>query len=79
MVWTKSSITDENKTLDVLSGASREYFYYGREIFDAKRQMFANYLSEKGLWKENKSRFLTFDELVEAWKRASEAIGLAKC
>lgn len=79
MVWTKSSITDEDKSIDVLAGASREYFYYGREIFNAKRQLFANYLSEQHLWKENKSKFLTFDELVEAWKKASAAIELAKC
>lgn len=73
MVWNRSkSVTEEAQGISVISTALREYFFYGREIFEEKSLMFKKLIKDLhwDLWVED-STFPTFDELCENFKRSS--------
>jgi hypothetical protein len=76
MVWTRSkTITEEEQICSVVSSAVREYFYYGKEIFNEKRSMLQSVLLGKGyeLWIED-STFPTWDELYTQFWDASKNV-----
>jgi len=49
MVWVRSkSITECEQGIAVINSAIREYFFYGKEIFEEKRKMLANLIIDLG-------------------------------
>lgn len=72
-VWVPSSTIDSfAQTVAVVTSAVNEYFFYGREKFEKKREFFIGLLGEQpySLY-VRESTFPTFDELVERFHRAS--------
>jgi hypothetical protein len=73
MVWNRSkSVTEEAQGISVISTALREYFFYGKEIFNEKTIMFKQLIKDLkwDSWVED-STFPTFEELCESFKRSS--------
>lgn len=49
-VWVRSkTICAEAQSIAVISSACREYFFYGKDIFEAKRKMFGDVIEEVNL------------------------------
>lgn len=73
MVWTRSkTISAEEQVVAVISSAIREYFFYGKEIFEAKSSLLKTILKEKELelWITD-STFPTYNQLKEEfWKNS---------
>jgi hypothetical protein len=63
----------EKQAIDVLSTVTREYFWYGRAIFEKKRTMCMEIMIECNLqlWQES-STFPTWDDLKTSFDSASE-------
>jgi len=71
MVWTRSkAISREEQTIEIVSSAVREYFFYGKEVFSYKSLMLRKALKKIGIdewilpstfpsWEELKNEFLT--------------------
>lgn len=76
MVWVRSrSITQEEQVIAVVTTALREYFFYGREVYDAKFKLFKELITslELELWLE-KSTFRSWDDLYSEFLSNSEKI-----
>jgi hypothetical protein len=74
MVWTRSkSIPEEVQAMSVISAAVSEYFFYGRETFERKRDLLMK-MVEVLDWKVyvEDSTFPTWGELLERFKRCSK-------
>jgi hypothetical protein len=74
MVWTRSkSIPEEVQAMSVISAAVSEYFFYGREIFEEKRNLLIKMVDTLD-WKiyVEDSTFPTWGELLERFKRCSK-------
>ncbi len=72
-VWVPSGTIDQYKQMtQVISSASQEYFFYGKEKFEEKRNFFSTILSQYpyNLYVCD-STLPTYDQLVERHKRAS--------
>lgn len=80
MVWTASkSICAEEQLTSVVSSAVREYFYYGRDIFEEKREMLIQIMNkEKYIPWITKSTFPTWEELHLQFWNASTHVELGK-
>lgn len=68
----KSHICSEAHSIAVIETALREYFFYGRKIFEEKSTMMKEIISENNLdhW-VRESTFPTFDTLcVDFWTRS---------
>lgn len=69
-VWIPSKeVCPEKQMIDIISSAVREYFWYGKGIFELRRRYFINlvYGTPMELYVQ-KSTFPTYDELVEAYR-----------
>ncbi len=78
MVWVRSkTISSEEQSIAVISSAVREYFFYGKEIFNQKRNMLMEVVKSMNLtmW-QTETTFPTWDELVQTFKRNSNKIQL---
>lgn len=78
MTWVKSkSIPKEAQAIAIIATATREYFFYGRCIFEEKRKMFQDIVVECDLtnWVEE-STFPTWDELVDQFWKSSKHVVL---
>lgn len=66
-------MTPEAHAIAVIQGALNEYFFYGREVFENRRQMFTDIIREARLedWLEDGLR--TWDQCVASFRRSSEA------
>lgn len=72
-VWVPSSSIDKYAQMTaVMSSACNEYFFYGREKFDEKRQFFENIMAEEPYkFYVRESTLPTYDQLVERFHRAT--------
>lgn len=73
------TICQEAHDVQTISTAVREYFFYGREIFEQKVQMFKEIISENNLgpWVEN-STFPSWDELRENFWANSQHVSIKR-
>jgi hypothetical protein len=68
MVWVKSkSICAEEQMCAIISSAIREYFFYGKDIFNEKRALFMEYIehAQISFWIENVPEW---EQLVNEFK-----------
>ena len=73
MVWTRSKqITEEFQGMEIIKTALREYFWYGRDVFNQKSDMLKQLVHnlQWDIWIEE-STFPTFDSLLEDFQKAS--------
>lgn len=78
MVWTRSkSIPEEAQCIAVIGTALREYFFYGKEIFEEKREMLKKLVDEMELqnWIED-STFPSYAHLEDQFWKSSEQVDL---
>lgn len=76
MVWVRSrTISSEEQIIDVVTTALREYFFYGREVFDSKLKIFREMVTllELEMWVEM-STFPSWDTLYTDFVRNSERV-----
>jgi len=74
MVWTRSkSVPAEVQAISVVAAAVSEYFFYGRSVFEEKREMLQDMVKELD-WQVyvEESTFPTWDELSERFKQCSK-------
>ena len=74
MVWVKSkSILQEEQTIAVITSAMREYFFYGKEIYQSKQKLLKELVIHLGyeLWIHEQT-FPSWDYLVDEFYRNSE-------
>ena len=76
MVWVRSkSVLPQEQAVDIVSSALREYFFYGRTIFDKKRELFRQMLQDLDLSLYIKESTLpSYDTLVEKWNQVSDQL-----
>eukprot|EP00996_Jenningsia_fusiforme_P003195 NODE_3_length_6892_cov_17.362853_g2_i0.p1 GENE.NODE_3_length_6892_cov_17.362853_g2_i0~~NODE_3_length_6892_cov_17.362853_g2_i0.p1 ORF type:complete len:1312 (+),score=70.54 NODE_3_length_6892_cov_17.362853_g2_i0:340-3936(+) len=75
-VWVAStSISQAEQSLEVITGAGREYFFYGREIFEEKQTLLMQVAIQLGLETYFRSTsFLPFDTLKTLfWESSGES------
>jgi hypothetical protein len=80
MVWNKSkTITDKEQGIAVVNTALREYFYYGKDIFNEKRKIMIELIQSLN-WEKyvQNNTFPTFDELSNEFKYNSRKHRLFK-
>jgi len=73
MVWVKSkAVTEEYQGVSVMCTALQEYFFYGKDIFNDKRNMIVSLIDKLG-WQDyvNKETFPTYDDLVLRFRNSS--------
>ncbi len=73
MIWVKSkTISAEEQSMAVIASAIREYFYYGKEIFEEKRELFKEVIEDENLTLYLQDSTLpSYDSLVkEFWKNS---------
>lgn len=73
MVWTRSKqIPPEFQGMEIVKTALREYFWYGRDVFNEKKAMFQELVRELEWedWVED-ATFPTFESLVQDFMKAS--------
>lgn len=80
-MWVPSSSIDKYaQMVFVVSSACNEYFFYGREKFEEKRQFFENVLAEEPFnFYVRESTLPLYDQLVERFHRASLRPVTVKC
>jgi hypothetical protein len=70
MIWVQSkTICKQEQSLEVITSAMGEYFFYGREIYEEKKELFQRIVNELeyNLWiKEN--TFMPYDILAKNFK-----------
>jgi uncharacterized membrane protein YbaN (DUF454 family) len=74
MVWNRSkSIPEEAQCIAVISTALREYFFYGRDVFEEKRKLLIKLVSDMGItnWVED-ATFPTYTQLYDSFISASK-------
>jgi len=78
MVWVRSkTISREEQMLAVISSAVREYFFYGREVYDKKIKLLKDVVNKVGIedWVLD-STFPTFNQLIkEFWDNSKRVCG----
>jgi len=75
--WVASdTISSESQCLDVTSSALREYFFYGKTVFEEKREMFKSMLLHLNLEQfiENKAILPTYEILLQQYEENSKRI-----
>jgi hypothetical protein len=74
MVWNRSkSVSEGAQAIAVIESAMGEYFFYGREIYNDKLELLRKVVEKLGYMSyASDSTFLTFDELVERFKKCSK-------
>lgn len=75
LIWSipSKTVCQEAQMIAVLSTVCREYFWYGKDVFLAKREMCKNMMRKAGLESyEEGSTFPTYGELLAAYRRASD-------
>jgi hypothetical protein len=75
-VWVAStSISESEQALEVITGAGREYFFYGREVFEEKQSLLKEVAIQLGLKAYFKpTSFLPFDVLKTLfWDSSDES------
>jgi hypothetical protein len=75
-VWVRSkNVLPQEQAVDIVSSALREYFFYGREKFEEKRNLFQQMLHDLDLTLYMKESTLpTYDSLIEKWNQTSEQL-----
>jgi len=75
-MWVPSKTIDcYHQMTAVISSANSEYFFHGREKFEEKRKFFVELLNkEPYIFYVNESTLPTYDQLVERFNKASEAL-----
>jgi hypothetical protein len=75
-MWLPSKSIDKYaQMVAVISSANSEYFFYGREIFEERYSQFKKLLeAEPYCYYVKESTLPSYDELVERFNRASEAL-----
>jgi len=74
MTWCKSkTVCPEAQGMSVITTALREYFYYGRNIYEEKLNLLKNVVTKLG-WEifVEESTFLSYDELITLFKISSK-------
>jgi hypothetical protein len=74
MVWVKSkSVSQEEQTISVVTTALREYFFYGKAVYNQKLLLFKNMIHDLNLdaW-VNESTFLPWEQLVSEFYKNSQ-------
>jgi hypothetical protein len=74
MVWVKSkSIVEEEQIISVVTSAVREYFFYGRDVYEEKRKLLSDMIIALNLdaWVKD-STFPTWETLYEDFFLNSE-------
>jgi hypothetical protein len=74
MVWVKSkSIVEEEQIISVVTSAVREYFFYGRDVYEEKRKLLSDMIIALNLdaWVKD-STFPTWETLCEDFFSNSE-------
>jgi len=79
-MWVPSSTIDKySQMVAVISSANNEYFFHGREIFQKHHDYFKQLLEQEPYkFYVSESTLPTFDQLIERFHRASEALGFTK-
>jgi len=73
----KNNISPSAHAAEVISTAVREYFFYGREIFEEKVAMFKDVVSENDLeLYVSESTFPTYESLVESFWYSSQHVNV---
>jgi len=72
-VWVRSkTITEEEQALAVISSAIREYFFYGKSVFEIKRNMFKTIIQQLDIEKYSDDTTLpTYGELLDEYLKRS--------
>jgi len=73
MVWVRSkSVSEQEQSIDIIHSALREYFFYGKNIFEEKKALFVIMLKAIDMqeWLVEKP-FPTWPELYNQWHTAS--------
>lgn len=75
-MWLPSKSIDKYaQMVAVISSANSEYFFYGRELFEERHSQFKKLLeAEPYCYYVKESTLPSYDELVERFNRASEAL-----
>jgi hypothetical protein len=75
-VWVRSkNVLPQEQAVDIVSSALREYFFYGREKFEEKRNLFQQMLYDLDLTLYMKESTLpTYDSLIEKWNQTSDQL-----
>jgi hypothetical protein len=75
-VWVRSkNVLPQEQAVDIVSSALREYFFYGREKFEEKRNLFQQMLHDLDLTLYMKESTLpTYDSLIEKWNQTSDQL-----
>ncbi|APG78992.1 hypothetical protein 1 [Changjiang picorna-like virus 3] len=76
MTWTRSkAISKENQAVDVITSAMREYFFYGREVYEEKCNLLKFVVDKLDLHAfVHESVFPTYDSLIEDFVERSEQL-----
>jgi hypothetical protein len=73
------TITPEAQSIAVIATALREYFYYGKNVFEDKRKMFIEIIDRANLKSyENEFTLPTWDELYKLFWDCSKHVKLEK-
>lgn len=72
-----SEVCPEQQGVDLLHGALREYWYYGREVFDQKRTMFLDVIAECGLEPYYLVEFTTYDVIRNEYLNNSTPVSVS--
>lgn len=73
------SITEEAHAVEVISTALREYFFYGKDVFDTKRKLFKSVVHEANInMYVTESTFPTWEELRDKFWKNSMHVKLAE-
>jgi len=80
MVWTKSNtICDKAQAIAIINSANREYFFYGKNVYESRQRLFKSVVKDLELGSYvDKSTFPSWEELVEAFRKASENVVLKR-
>jgi len=77
-VWTRSkAIPEEAQAIAVIGTALREYFFYGKEVFEDKREMLQKLVEDMSIqnWVED-STFPSYQKLCDDFWESSKHVCL---
>lgn len=69
------NVVPEVQYASVLDSAAREYFYYGREVFEEKRALLLELIEHLDLAQYMSGELPTYQLLIDAWKDNSKRLG----
>lgn len=67
-------VCSEQHGVDIMFTALAEYFFYGRETFNDRREMFLSIIEELGLAAYYHREFPTYDEILAVYRSNSEDV-----